>query len=382
MTSSSSSPRAKRLAETIGWYTLSIVVALVLSALLVRVSGGSALDVLGALLDGSVLRPGRWGLTLGAAAPLLLVALGTIVSTRTGLINIGQEGQVLVGAALAAFVGVRLGAESNSIPGWLALVSLLVAGIVGGALWASIAGGLSVWRGVPEVLSTLLLVSVAANVVGFGLSSERMLLAPAERRASRNAVSEQLAERARIPRVSVFGGEFPLSVLLGLVLAALLTLVLARTVFGFRLRMLGQSERVAHRSGVDASRYKMAAMALSGGFAGLAGAVMLAGGDFGNYQFVPGFSAGIGWTGLLVALVARERAMAAILVSLLFAGLRTGSGFLAATGVERKITSVIQALLVLAFLVPPALLYLRDRKRAVRPTTVPPETLLTATVES
>ena len=106
-------------------------------------------------------------------------------------------------------------------------------------------------------------------------------------------------------------------------------------------------------------------MLISGGFAGLAGATMLAGGDFGNYQLVPGFSTNIGWTGLLVALVARERALSAVIVAFVFAALRTGSGFLAATGVERKITDVVQALLVLALLIPPAVLYIRERQRAV-----------------
>jgi simple sugar transport system permease protein len=110
---------------------------------------------------------------------------------------------------------------------------------------------------------------------------------------------------------------------------------------------------------------------IGGGFAGLAGAAMLAGGGFafGNFQLVPGFSANIGWTGLLVALVARERALVCIPVALVFASLRTGSGFVASTGVEGRITDVIQGLLVLALLVPPAVMFIRDRRRARAATT-------------
>jgi ABC-type uncharacterized transport system permease subunit len=88
------------------------------------------------------------------------------------------------------------------------------------------------------------------------------------------------------------------------------------------------------------------------------------GGDFGNYQLVPGFGVDIGWTGLLVALVARERALVAIPMAFVFGALRTGSGFVAATGVERRVTDVVQALLVLALLLPPAILYVRERRRA------------------
>jgi simple sugar transport system permease protein len=80
---------------------------------------------------------------------------------------------------------------------------------------------------------------------------------------------------------------------------------------------------------------------------------------------VPGFSVNIGWTGLLVALVAREKALVAVIVAFVFAALRTGSGFLAATGVERRITDVVQALLVLALLIPPAVLFVRERRRAL-----------------
>jgi simple sugar transport system permease protein len=93
---------------------------------------------------------------------------------------------------------------------------------------------------------------------------------------------------------------------------------------------------------------------------------MLAGGgfQFGNFRLVPGFSANIGWTGLLVALVAREKALAAIPVAFVFAALRTGSGFVSSTGVEAQITDVIQGFLVLALLVPPAAMFLRDRRAA------------------
>jgi len=348
------------IGEVVTLYALSILTALLLAGVLVTVTGGSAGDVFNALLDGSIRNPGRWGLTLGAAAPLRLVALGTIVNARAGLVNIGQEGQLLIGAAFATYVGTRLGG-----PGPVVVVALCLAGIVGGALWAGLAGALRYWRGVPEVLTTLLLVTVAAQAVGYGLKNEWLLLAPAEGRANRNQVSAQLADDTRIPRVTWFGNEFPVTVFLAIALAALTAFVLVRTVPGFRLRMLGQNPRTAQRAGVGATHYGMASMLISGGFAGLAGATMLAGGDFGNYQLVPGFSTNIGWTGLLVALVAREKAVAAIAVALVFAALRIGSGFLAATGVERKITDVVQALLVLALLIPPAVLYIRERQRAV-----------------
>jgi len=93
--------------------------------------------------------------------------------------------------------------------------------------------------------------------------------------------------------------------------------------------------------------------------------LMLTSGDFAKYRLVPGFTVNLGWTGLLVALVARDKVMAIIPVAFVFASLRTGSSFLAATGVERRVTDVVQGLLVLALLIPPAILFVRDRRRAL-----------------
>lgn len=350
-----------RAAEWVGLYAFSVAVALLVSGVLVEATGGDWRPVVDALIDGSLRGPGRWGLTLGAAAPMLLVALGTIVSARAGLVNIGQEGQLLVGTAFAVYFGFRIGG-----PGPVNVVVLLVFGAIGGAVWALIAGGLRFWRGVPEVLSTLLLVTVAAQAVAYGLKKQSLLLAPEAARGNRNQVSEQLADDNRLPNLSLFGNEIPFAVFLSVALALALGFALARTVWGFRVQMVGRNQRAAQRFGVSQRNYGMWAIAISGAFAGLAGAVMLAGGgfQFGNFRLVPGFSANIGWTGLLVALVAREKALAAIPVALVFGALRTGSGFVSSTGVEAQITDVIQGFLVLALLVPPAVMFLRDRRAA------------------
>jgi simple sugar transport system permease protein len=349
--------------EVVALYAICLFVALALAAICVAATGGSWANVYTAMLDGSIRKPGRWGVTLGVSAPILLVALGTIVSGRAGLVNIGQEGQLVVGSCLAAYVGVRLGG-----PGPFVLVVAMLFGIVGGAIWAGIAGALRYYRNVPEVLSTLLMGAVAANLMGWGLRNPSLLLAPAAGRANRNQVSESLASDTRIPRVTWFGNEFPISVLLALGLSLVVWLAIDRSVVGFRLRMLGSNPRTAQRSGVSERRYGIGAMLVSGSFAGLAGGIMLAGGDFGNYQLVANFGAGIGFAGLLAALVARQRVIVLIFVAFLFGCMRTGSGFLRATGVSGRIADVVQGLLVLAMLLPPAILYIRERRRALSAT--------------
>lgn len=348
--------RPRRIVEATALYLICIAAAFGLSALLVAATGGDAGSVVDAILDGAFRAPGRWGETLKRAAPLLLVAIGSIVANRAGLANIGQEGQVLVGAATTAYVIVRFPG-----PGPLALaVALAVAFIVAG-LWAGIAGVLKYWRSVPEVITTLLLIFVATNLVTFGLTKNWLFLDRVERQ-NRLDIGEEVPKSHRLPNWDWFGNNLELGVVIALVIALVAAYVLGRTTWGFGLRLLGASPRTAQRSGVWAAGVGTLALGVSGGLAGLAGGVMLTGGSASN-RLTLGYSSNVGWDGLLVALLARNRPVVAILMALVFSGLRTGSGFLAATGINRQIVDVVQAMLVLALLIPPAIEFVRDRRR-------------------
>lgn len=342
-----------------GMYVVSIAVALSLSAGLIAITGGPWRKVLSALLDGSIRNPGRWGGTLAEAAPLLIVALGAIISTRAGLVNIGQEGQLAVGAACAAIVATR-----GSGP--FVLILAIAAGFLGGAFWAGIAALLRYWRKVPEVISTLLLVFIAAQATGYLLTRTFLLLDSDPNKPNRVQTSAQLDSATRIGQVRIFGNEFPWSVPVSVLLAIAVGLLLHRSVWGFRLTVLGRNPRTAQRIGVPVVMAGAAALAISGAMAGLAGAAMLAGGTA-NYRYTPGFANSVGWEGLLVALVARNRPMVCLPIAFIFASLRTGSGFLAATGVERSIVDVVRALLVLALLVPPAVAAVQRRRLSPPP---------------
>lgn len=339
-------------------YVASVAGALVVSAILVSTTGGSWRKVFSALLDGSVRSGGAWGLTISTAAPLLIVALGTILATRAGFVNIGQEGQLLVGAACCAYVATRLGG-----PGALVIVVSLGAAVVGGAVWVGIAAVLRFTRKVPEVISTLLLVFIAFEATTFGLTKGWLLL-DNTKRINRVNSGSPLPAHARLPKLHLAGNDISAGAILAVALALALGFVVTRTVWGFRLRMLGLNARTAQRAGVSAPRVGGTALVVSGGLAGLAGGALLMGGTAGD-RLTIGYSGNFGWQGLLVALLARDRPLMALPMALVFAGLRTGSGFLASAGVERRITDVVQALLVLALLVPPAITFIRDRRRAL-----------------
>lgn len=338
-------------------HVASLALAVNLSALLVAATGGSPTAVLGALVDGSLRSPGAWGLTMTTMAPLLIVASGTIVATRAGLVNIGQEGQLLIGAAFAAYFATRLPG-----PGPLVLVLSMLLAAVGGGLWAGIAAWLRVKRSVPEVLSTLLLVFVAFPLLVLGLRHRSLLLDRDDTRINHVNSGDLIPADTLLPDIALFGNRVDSGIVVGLALAVILAWLLARTLLGFRIRMLGLNARSAQRFGVPSGRYLAGCLIASGALAGVAGAVLLHG-DAGGDRITPGVSRNFGWDGLLVALLARDKISRAIPMAFVFAMLRTGSSFLASTGVDRKMTDVVQALLVLALLLPAAVLTVIERRR-------------------
>ena len=353
----SASRQWRQVLPTVLIYVISIAVALALCALLVSTTGGSAMKVFSALLDGSLRSPGAWGITVNTAAPLLAVAAGTIVAGKAGLSNIGQEGQVLLGAAATAFIATRMVAS-----GPVVIVISLAAGAVVGGFWALLAAVMKFSRKVPEVISTLLLYFIVVQITDFALT-KRWLLASLST-DSRVNNGQPIKHNARLPGFELFGNTISWGAFVAILVTAVIGVALARTTTGFRLRMLGLNPRTARRAGVSAAKIGGAALVVSGATAGLAGSLWLMGGVPGD-RFTSGMSSNLGWQGLLVALLARQRAALAIPMAFVFAALRTGSQFLSATGVDRRIADVVQAMLVLALLVAPAI-EMVQRRRAER----------------
>lgn len=339
--------------RTATMYVLSLAGALVVSAILVSSTGGSAFAVFDALLDGSIRSPGAWGLTLTTMAPLLFVAIGAVAATRAGIVNIGQEGQLLVGACFGAYLAVRLPG-----PGPVVLACTLLFAAVGGGIWAGVAAALKAWRNVPEVLTTLLLTFISFPLLTLGLRHTWLIGdRDTERRQHINS-GERIPLDTRMPDLRILGNRIDSAAVLAVVVAAALAYVVGRTRLGARVDVLGLNPRAAQRFGVPQRPVAAGVLVASGCFAGVGGAVLLTGGASGD-RLSFGYSGNFGWDGLLVALLARNRVAVAIPMAFVFAALRTGSSFLASTGVDRKMTDVVQALLVLALLLPPAIEYAR-----------------------
>ena len=337
-----------------GLLAAAIVAALGAAAAILALADRPAGEAFEAMIRGSLGSTSAIVASLNHTAPILIVAVGAVIAGRAALVNVGQEGQLLVGATFGAIAGTAFTAPA---PVMVPLV--LVSAAIGGALWVGIATVLRYVSGVNEVVSTLLLNFLAVAVVSYLVNAPSLLQERLPEGSVRAASpqTDAIAETAHLPALlSGTGYRLHAGVLIGVVLAVVVAFLLGRTRWGFRLQMFGYNPRAARRAGVSSVAMGAGALLLSGAFAGLAGGVVLAGSAL---RVNPGVANNYGWEGLLVALVARYNAIAAIVAAFLFGALRAGGGALAATGVDSSIVGVIQALVVLAVMLPS--LYMRRR---------------------
>ena len=340
-------------------YAASIGLALLVASLLVvAATDSSPWDVYSAMYEGSLSRWSAIARTLNEAAPVYLVALGAIIAGRSGTFNIGNEGQLLVGGTACAFVLLNLGG-----PRPLTLPFSLLAGAAAGGAWAGIAALLRYTRRVDVVISTLLLNFVALQVVSLAVNKP-WLLQESTTNQLKLPQSDQLAPGLRLPSFrSGEGTALSSSIFIAAIFGALVVIALNRTRWGFHVRLLGLNPIAARSVGVRAAWLGGGALMLSGAFAGLAGGVLFTGTQF---RIVPGFSLETGYNGLLVALISRRNAVAAVPWALFFGVLRSGGNFLSATGVPTYITGVVKGLVVLAALLPPVLFGVWKARQATR----------------
>jgi general nucleoside transport system permease protein len=258
--------------------------------------------------------------TLVKATPLLLVALGICISFRGDVINIGGEGQMIIGAILASWVGLTF----TTWPGWLVITLSMLAGFLGGAIWGGIPGYLKAYFNVNEILSTVMMNAIAVQCMNFALSGP--MIDPVQAKlASRIPQTARLLEAFWLPRL--VPTRLHLGALIAVILAILVYILLWRTTLGYRIRAVGQSLHASRYAGINVKRYVVLALLLSGAFAGLAGAVQV----FGvNYRMIStgsatGFTGNAGFNGIVAALFGQLHPIWSIPASILFGALLVGA---------------------------------------------------------
>ena len=335
------------------------LLALTLSGLLLLLTDGDPFEVFASLIRGSFGSKASLVMTLNHTGPVLLVATGAVIAGRANLLNIGQEGQIAIGGIFAVVVGLYLPG-----PRWVVLPLVLLASSFGGAGWAGIAATMKFKRGVNEVISTLLLIVVAFQVLSFSVNRP-WLLRESQRLDSYGAPlprTNSINDEAIMPLLAQGSGfRLHAGILVAIFSAVIISLILSRTRWGFYLRMTGLNQIAAKAQGVSTALTGATALIFSGALAGLCGGVVLTGTSF---RVSDGFTGGYGWTGLLAAFVANLNPVMLIPCSILFGALRAGGGVLASTGVSQNIVGVIQGFIVLSVVIPTVMFKTHDRKKS------------------
>jgi len=350
------SPNAiRRAARALGVPLGSVLLAFAAGAVIVAVTGGNPLLAYQALICGG------FGLfcfggeqpalqvsnTLVFLTPLIMTGIAVALPFRAGLFNIGAEGQLVMGAIAATTVGIHLG----GLPAFALLPIVLIAGAVAGALWGGIVGVLKATTGAHEVVTTIMLNFIAQWFLRFLIIGGPLQLVGGSSRSTPIAKSAQLA--TLLPHdnaLFVFG--LPASVyrahtglFIALAAAAFFAFLLWRTSLGYEIRAVGQSQRAARYGGISVRRTLILTMLLAGGFAGVAGAVQVAGVDHNlTDQY---FTDSTGFDAIAVALLGLNSAVGIILAAILFGALHGGGSVMQSdASVSGNLVYVLQALIL------------------------------------
>lgn len=319
------------------------IALLLVAALLLLIAGtlaASGFDVahaMAAMVKGSL---GSWYVleagTLIRATPLILTGLAVAIAFRAGVFNIGAEGQFVVGAVAAAGVALVLDSTSRLV----ALPIMLACGALAGAAWASIAALLRLRFHVLEVISTIMLNFVAGYLVSY------LVRGPLQESTHIYPQTRTLGDAAHLPRLFP-GARLHLGFLIAIAACAGAWWMIRFTAAGFRLRAVGANPSAARSAGlIDVERVTMRAFLVSGGLAGLAGAIEVSGVTFALYENI---SPGYGYTAIAVALLARLDALAVIASGILFGALEAGATAMQRdAGVPSVVVSVIEACVILS----------------------------------
>ena len=346
---------------------LAIFTAVVIGAIIILISGFNPLDAYLGLLKGAFGTPEQWSngdwhslnQTLANATPYIFTTLAVAVSFKGGLFNIGAEGQLKLGALVAAWVGFNFA----DLPTFIHVPLTLVGGWLGGAAWAAIPGILKAYFGAHEVITTIMLNYIAAIIVGYLTGQDGPF------RGTQMSTSPQVAANAQIPTIfenSPLHWGFPIA----LGCAFVVYWLLESTPFGFEIRTTGQNPSAARYAGISVPRITIAVMLVSGLLAGMAGALEVMGNPNYYHKFSTNLGSGYGFNSIAIALLAKNNAIAALPAAFLFAALETGKTPMQfatqsanGTSLPADITSIIEGLIII-FVAAPQMVRWLYRQRA------------------
>lgn len=349
MTESDAMARRKAwmiLAQKVGTPIVSVILAIGIGSLIMWISGYDPLAAFAALFKGSLGGPKQIGDTLLRSTPLILTGLAVAYGFRAGLFNIGAEGQLFMGGLAVAWLGVLMG----GISWFITIPVLLIAAALAGAAWAFIPALLKARIGAHEVITTMMFTYIGRYYVSY------LVVGPLK---AEGQIPQTVAlpESATLPRFRALFSEATLDnlpilnlgrahtgIIVALLAAVAVWAILKYTTLGFENRAVGFNPWASETAGISVQWTTVKALCISGALAGLSGAVEVMGV---HHKLFDQFSSGFGFTGIAVALLAKNHPLAVVPAALLFGALSAGAGTMQLeANVPQKIILIIQALVI------------------------------------
>lgn len=311
-----------------------LLLALILAALLVLVTGHNPISAFGALFVGAFGSFDAVINTINKSVPICIAAFAVGIASKVGVFNIGVEGQLLMGAFGAAVAGIYI----KGLPAIIHVPVCILSGMLFGAAWAFLPAFLYVKRGTNLLIANILMNSMSTLMLTYlvmGPFAGPVVVVPA---------TDSIQKSAELPLLIDSSSDLSIAVLIMLATAVVLHTYLYKTTSGFELRAVGQNRMAADYVGINSGKYTLFALLVGGMLAGLAGSLEI----LGNYHILyNNFSPGYGFDGIPIALLAGGNPYICIIGGVLFGTLRAGSqNMQIVTGVNKEIVTVIQGLLV------------------------------------
>jgi general nucleoside transport system permease protein len=325
--------RKQAFQQTLSLFS-SIVVALILGFLLLALDGHTPGEVLGGAYSSTFSSDYRFANLIARLITIVLVALAAAIPFKAGIWNIGGDGQLLVGAFAAALVGIY----ASGLPAVIHVSLSVLAGAVGGALWASIPGWIRLKYNANEIVTTIMMNYLATLLTGY------LVNYPFHSPGSSNAETLNILDSAVLPRL-VPMSNLSTGLYITIFVFAVIYFIDKKTSWGYEWRAIGSNAEFSKYGGVNNKTMQFIAMCLGGALAGLAGSILV----LGNYhKFIAGLGGGVGFTGVLIAVIASNSPIIILVIAIIFAILQNSIiGMQSKMGIAVEFSDIIQSVIIL-----------------------------------
>lgn len=329
----------KKILDSNVLYTIiSIIIGFLIGAIFLLVAGISPAVAYQKLIDSVFSKPKYWIWTLTYASPLIFTGLSVAFSFRTGVFNIGAEGQFVVGALAACVIGILV-----DVPAWIHVPLCIIAAAAAGFVWSFIVGLLKVKRGIHEVLSFIMFNWIAFYLSNYVVNLEAVHKSGSEATKDVLASSRILFPESVIQALGCTAANW--GIVLAVIFAVIIWVLIEKTTLGYKLKAVGFNNSAALYGGINADRSVLTALGISGALAGLGGAVQILGMAGRLSQFAG--QEGFGFEGITVALIGASNPIGCIFSGIFYGAMKYGGSKLSIVKAPSEVVDIIMGCIVL-----------------------------------